>query len=133
MLHVLPRARKQILLFIWLNLVVLLTWPNLSAGVTAWPLLIFLFVYGVPALQIRRGQTRWKVNTPSYNFYEGTLPGFYRLHVQIPSGTRATNLPCFVNGQGISNFISTPYFLIRYNHAFPLFMVTHLIYDLLRF
>jgi hypothetical protein len=102
--HILWRARKQILPLIWLNFAVLSTWPNLPTGLAAWPLLRFLFVSGVSELQIRRGQTHWKANTPNYNFYEGNLPRFYHLQVQTPLGTRATNLPCFVNGEGISNF-----------------------------
>ena len=75
---------------------------------TARPPFRFLFISEVLGLQIRHGQICWKANTPGYNFYEGTLPGFYHLQVQIRSGTRATNLPCFVNGEGISNFISNP-------------------------
>ena len=68
--HTLRRARKQIRPLIRLNFVVLSTWPKLPTGVAAWPLLIFLFVTRVPGLQIRRSQTRWKANTPSYNFYD---------------------------------------------------------------
>jgi hypothetical protein len=102
--HILWRARKQILPLIRLNFTVLSTWPKLPTGVAAWPLLRFSFVYEVLGLQIRRGWTCWKANTLSYNFYEWTLPRFYHLQVQIPSGTRATNLPCFVNGEGTYNF-----------------------------
>jgi hypothetical protein len=99
MLHILWRARKWILPLIWLNFVVLLTWSNLLAGVTAWSPIGFLFVFGVSKLQIRRSQICLKADTPSYNFYERTLLGFYHHQVQIPSRIRATNLPCFVNGQ----------------------------------
>jgi hypothetical protein len=112
--HTLWRARKQILPLIRLNFAVLSTWPKLPTGVAAWPLLRFSFVSGVLGLQIRRGQIRWKVNTSGYNFYEWTLPRFYHLQVQILSGTRATNLPCFVNGEGTYNF----YFQSFFPHQF---------------
>ena len=69
--HTLWRERKQILPLIRLNFVVLSTWLKLPTGVAAWPLLRFSFVFGVLGLQIRRGRTRWKANTPSYNFYDG--------------------------------------------------------------
>jgi len=127
MLHTLPRARKTFSPLIWLNFAILLTWPNLSAGVTAQTSLRFLFISGVLGLQIRRGQIRWKANTPGYNFYERTLPGFYLLHVRIPSRIRVTDLLCFVNGQSISNFIFNPIFLLRYSHAFTIYMATRLI------
>jgi len=118
--HTLRRARKQILPLIQLNFTVLLTWPKLPTRVTAWPLLKFSFVSGVPRLQIRRERTRWKANTPSYNFYEWTLPRVYHLQVQIPSGTRVTNLPCFVNGEGTYNFYLQSYFPINFSHVFTL-------------
>jgi len=118
--HTLWRVRRQILPLIRLNFTVLSTWPKLPTGVAAWPLLRFSFVSGVLGLQIRRGQTRWKANTPNYNFYEWTLPGFYHLQVQIPSGTRATNLPCFVNGEGTYNFYFQSYFPINFSHIFTL-------------
>jgi hypothetical protein len=69
--HTLWRARKYILPLIRLNFTVLSTSPKLPTGVAAWPLLKFSFVSGVLGLQIRRGWTRWKANTPSYNFYDG--------------------------------------------------------------
>ena len=127
MLHTLPRARKKISPLIWLNFVILSTWPNLSAGVTTRTSLIFLFMFGVLGLQIRRGQIHWKANTLGYNFYERILPGFYLLHVRIPSRIRVTDLPWFVNGQSISNFIFNPFFLLRYSHAFTIYMATRLI------
>jgi len=118
--HTLWRARKQILPLTRLNFAVLSTWPKLPTGVAAWPLLRFSFVSGVLGLQIRRGRTRWKANTPSYNFYEWTLPRFYHLQVQIPSGTRATNLLCFVNGEGTYNFYFQSFFPINFSHVFTL-------------
>jgi hypothetical protein len=98
-----------------------------ASRVTTRPPFRFLFISGVLGLQIRQGQICWKANTPGYNFYKWTLPGFYRLYVRNPLGIRAMNLSCFVNGQGISNFISNPFFLIRYSHAFTLGMATRLI------
>lgn len=75
---------------------------------TARPPFRFLFISGVLGLQIRHGQICWKANTPGYNFYEGTLPGFYHFHVRIPSGIKVANLPCFHQWTSISNFISNP-------------------------
>ena len=75
---------------------------------TTRPLFRFLFISEVLGLQIRHGQICWKANTPGYNFYEGTLPGFYHFHVRIPSGIKVANLPCFHQWTSISNFISNP-------------------------
>jgi len=97
------RARKQIIPLIWLNFAVLSTWPNLPTGVAAWPLLSFLFVSGVLGLQIRRGQIRWKANTPNYTSMRGPSLNSAVFRSKIPPGNRATNLPCFANGESISN------------------------------
>jgi len=118
--HTFWRARKQILPLIRLNFAVLSTWPKLPTRVASWPLLRFSFVSGVLGLQIRRGQIRWKANTSGYNFYEWTLPRFYHLQVQIPSGTRATNLPCFVNGEGTYNFYFQSFFPHQFQPCFHL-------------
>ena len=101
--HTLWRARRQILPLIWLNFAVLSTWPNLPTGVAAWPLLSLLFVSGVLGLQIRRGQIRWKANTSGYNFYGGPSLNSVVFKSKIPPGNRAASLPCFANGESISN------------------------------
>ncbi|KAJ6858160.1 disease resistance protein [Populus alba x Populus x berolinensis] len=75
-------------------------------------LVCVLFVSGVLGLQIRRGQIRWKVNTPSYTSMRGPSLNFVVFRSKIPPGNRATNLPCFANrevssrkrGQGNQEF-----------------------------
>ena len=50
----------------------------------------------------------------------GPVPRFYHLQVQIPSWTRATNLPCFVKGESTYNFYLQSYFPINFSHVFTL-------------
>jgi len=76
MLHILQREGKWILLLIWLNFIVLSSWPNLPAGVAARSLLGYLSISGVLELKIKRGQILRKANTLGYNFYRRPFSNF---------------------------------------------------------
>ena len=104
----LTRARKQILPLIRLNFAVLSTWPKLPTGVAPWPLLRFLFVSGVPGLQIRWGQNCWKANTPGYNFYEGPSLDFIIFRSKFPQEPGQRTCPVLSIEKVSTIFISNP-------------------------
>ena len=91
------KGKGQFLPLTWLKIFYFL---NLAETV-----LRVLPISRVLELQIRRGWTRWKANTPRYNFYEGTLPELYIFQVQMSLRNKETKLPCFEKKR-ISNSFS---------------------------
>jgi len=61
-----------------------------------------------------------KLTLPATTSMNGPSLDSIIFRVQIPSWTRATNLPCFVKGESTYNFYLQSYFPINFSHVFTL-------------